>query len=406
MSAETFAWVVPLALATFSGAFALLRTQGVGSYWWAAAFGLAAVAFGITILPTGPQAALKPLFEDALFLGAFAAFCMGSGHRSGTPAHRGFILCVIAGSLTIATIAVAGFGHIEAELVAVQTGVALLLLAAARSMKRRLRHLPDQTLFWLTILFALILVAQSAALILYPDPTLTIEGWAYSVWGFALQASGATAGVLFAIVLLMAIGRDMIEALRHAASTDALSGALNRRGFEEEVARLQSASPKGIPSCVLAVDLDHFKTVNDDYGHAAGDAVICAMATLLLSVTRQRGCVGRIGGEEFTVFLAGTSLREARQTAEALRTSFAAMAWPGTMADARITASFGLTDIGPIETFEMASLRADRLLYLAKSSGRDQVCWCSSDSEIVLPDLVGIGHPGGLRRPAPKLAVA
>ncbi|NHZ82568.1 diguanylate cyclase [Massilia sp. CCM 8695] len=167
---------------------------------------------------------------------------------------------------------------------------------------------------------------------------------------------------------------DELQAL---ASTDFLTGLPNRRVFlarlDDQFARLQ----RSMDECasVLMLDIDHFKHVNDVFGHAAGDAVLRHMATLMRSGQRKIDTLGRVGGEEFAVLLPGTTGAAAHQYAERLRQSVAETPLLGDGREIAITVSIGIAtieagDAGP----DAAMIRADKALYHAKAGGRNRVC--------------------------------
>lgn len=164
-----------------------------------------------------------------------------------------------------------------------------------------------------------------------------------------------------------------LERLRAHALEDELTGAVNRRGFysdlEREIARAQRS---GRPLSVLTLDLDHFKQVNDTYGHAEGDAVLCGVAAVLVETLRRSDVVGRLGGDEFAVLLPeiGSALAErvAERAAEAVRSL--------TYGDGKnVGLSMGIATLDPRTpcTLEALLARADSALYDAKRSGRNRV---------------------------------
>lgn len=164
--------------------------------------------------------------------------------------------------------------------------------------------------------------------------------------------------------------------LRREATTDFLTGAANRRHFMDrlniEVERIQRHPD--MRSCVLTLDLDHFKRVNDCMGHAAGDAVLCHFTQLMSQQMRRLDVIGRTGGEEFAVLLLDTGSDEAMVLAERLRLCVAssALAYAGSRIE--ITASMGLSLIcGSDADAQAVLLRADQALYAAKASGRNCV---------------------------------
>ncbi|NJA89474.1 diguanylate cyclase [Rhodocyclus tenuis] len=170
--------------------------------------------------------------------------------------------------------------------------------------------------------------------------------------------------------------RRMEEELRALATTDDLSGLANRRRFmerlEEEHARLQRDAT--LAAAVLMIDIDHFKKVNDRFGHATGDAMICHFADLLRSQLRRLDTAGRLGGEEFAVLLSGATLASAHSFAKRLRrvVEDAPLGVKGEKVP--LTISIGLTVLSAEHTHpENALARADQALYQAKAGGRNRV---------------------------------
>ncbi|WP_292274803.1 GGDEF domain-containing protein, partial [Mesorhizobium sp.] len=122
-------------------------------------------------------------------------------------------------------------------------------------------------------------------------------------WTTALL-SHALLSLLIALCLFTAAALDVLKALKAETHTDPLSGLLNRRGFEDRAALLLDQCAKaGFPVALVLADLDHFKALNDQHGHEAGDRVIADFAAKLRFATGARGAAGRIGGEEFAVLL-------------------------------------------------------------------------------------------------------
>jgi diguanylate cyclase (GGDEF)-like protein/PAS domain S-box-containing protein len=176
--------------------------------------------------------------------------------------------------------------------------------------------------------------------------------------------------------------REAAEELRRALCQDHLTGVLNRRRFFELGAEeCASALRAGRPLSVAMVDADRFKAINDQFGHAAGDAVLCALASTLRTGAREGvDQVARLGGEEFAVLMPGLDASAAAAAAERLRAVVAALLVPvrgldGAPAEVSFTASFGIAEIGPGVTDADTLLRvADQALYAAKAAGRNQVC--------------------------------
>ena len=206
----------------------------------------------------------------------------------------------------------------------------------------------------------------------------------------ALHRDGHEFPVELAIAAVMTEGkpefsafiRDITERkraeteLREMATTDFLTGLANRRHFiarmAEEVARLQRLDNPY--AAVLMLDLDHFKLVNDRHGHAAGDAMLKHVATLMRDELRKIDTAGRVGGEEFAIILPGANPDEARIFAERLRRKIAASPLASGGQTVAVTVSIGIalmqaSDAGG----EAALIRADEALYRAKKNGRNRV---------------------------------
>ncbi len=160
--------------------------------------------------------------------------------------------------------------------------------------------------------------------------------------------------------------------LRRLADTDPLTGALARRRFLEVCAR-DWRRRDDQAACLLMLDLDRFKLVNDSHGHAAGDAALIAFVTACRSALRSLDTIGRLGGEEFAVLLVGTGIEDGAAVAERIRAAVAAMPVAAEAGPIGITVSIGLAAAGPGETLQDAMRRADAALYAAKHGGRNRV---------------------------------
>ncbi len=158
------------------------------------------------------------------------------------------------------------------------------------------------------------------------------------------------------------------ERLSQAANTDVLTGLPNRRAFEEQMATLIRA---GTPACIAIFDLDHFKSINDRFGHAGGDAVLANFAAIASTALRTSDMVARIGGEEFAVLLSDATRDQARLICERLIKTVAESTVHFADANICFTASCGVAPLGQSATSALHA--ADLALYRAKQAGRDRL---------------------------------
>ena len=213
------------------------------------------------------------------------------------------------------------------------------------------------------------------------------EDYLSTTYAMVSQSMGTVLVLAAALLLLAMLILDMVRDITTRSETDLLSGLLNRRGFEERLDDIVHRLPaNGLPISLVICDLDHFKKVNDTYGHAAGDRVIAGFAATLREGASSNHVLGRIGGEEFAVLLPGSNLAAGRLFAETVRAAFAGRAIDGFPPEKCFTASFGVAEIAPGETAPTLMARADMALYQAKRSGRDCV-------RVSHPRIGGAGEP-------------
>jgi len=175
-------------------------------------------------------------------------------------------------------------------------------------------------------------------------------------------------GIIFGFNRLR-VAHDRIITLLY---TDSLTGIANRRIFLESLGgAISFAQRHQTPLSIIMADLDDFKSVNDTFGHNAGDQVLQAFATLLRENSRQEDLAARFGGEEFIMMLPGTGAEEAAVLGERLRRHWKEMTSPGI--SIRVTASFGVAAYQPGDTVDGFIERADQALYDAKTMGKNQV---------------------------------
>lgn len=163
--------------------------------------------------------------------------------------------------------------------------------------------------------------------------------------------------------------------LKRQAKTDSLTGLANRRHLEDRFLReRERARRNGSALTLVMIDLDHFKQVNDRYGHDCGDRVLCDVARLLENQLRQVDFVGRLGGEEFAVLLPDTGVEEAGNLIERLRVTLAEQELQVDEHVVTVTATFALAGVNPDrDTLDEALKRVDVALYRGKDTGRNRL---------------------------------
>lgn len=173
--------------------------------------------------------------------------------------------------------------------------------------------------------------------------------------------------------------RSLIQALLTSElTTDALTGVPNRRQMDEQLEEeiYKATTVLCEPACLALADLDHFKRINDTYGHAAGDEVLKSLSQLLITSMRDTDRIYRYGGEEFLIFLNSVGLEQAGNILDRLREKISRypLHVEGLSEPLHITVSVGIAEVVENESLRDLTRRADTALYQAKSNGRNRVC--------------------------------
>lgn len=242
-------------------------------------------------------------------------------------------------------------------------GVILLRAGARTSLLQRIIGANDA-------LFCVAMLVRAGAAL--ADPVLAPHASSYG------QTFAYLAGYLLTIVngfgfLLLCKERDDRK-MKRLATIDSLTGLVNRRAFFDLAARArQFAGRVHKPVALMMLDIDHFKALNDRFGHACGDAALCVFAATAEATLREHDILGRMGGEEFALVMPGTDLEGACYAAERLRAAVAATEIDNDGQPYAMTVSIGVTLVGPDEHINAALARADHALYQAKSAGRNRI---------------------------------
>lgn len=300
------------------------------------------------------------------------------------PGVRGLILRVPVRRATAAR-ASSYWGHVA--FVFDMTRMQQLLGRSSRALKARV-ELADADGLGATAEFALSTAGTAGPAAQTLDFLVPSERWRVSVRSPSQSAaSGVNAlllagGVLLSLVGGVAIGlllsttrrlHEQNDELQKLAITDALTGAFNRRAAVERTeTELVLSQRTGKAFSVLLLDLDHFKSINDQYGHAVGDIALKVIVATVKAELRQTDVVGRWGGEEFLLIAVQTPELGALELAERLRLRIAETPIPTGFTTLRLSASFGIAESIATDTAESLIDRADQGLYQAKAKGRNR----------------------------------
>ncbi len=206
-----------------------------------------------------------------------------------------------------------------------------------------------------------------------PIGTLIVAAKAPSAFGTSVRET--LQALTNQLAVAMANARAVCQ-LEELATTDGLTGCLNKRAFLDQMEqKLMAAQRFGRKLSVIVTDLDHFKAVNDTYGHAAGDRVLKALGGVLRRVKRETDLVARFGGEEFCLLCEETDARGARLLAERVREELENIELLTELGPLKVTASLGVATFPDhASTAEDLFVQGDKALYEAKNRGRNQVC--------------------------------
>ena len=351
--------------------------------WWGAAYLIGGSAVALWGLQGNGHASLPMLTPDvpyALLFVSCGLIWNGARLFQGRSALPGGLL---AGAIIwFAAVQVSGFenwSHARVVLSSLIIATYAFLTALEFGRERR-RTVPGRLLaVGISLLHGAVFLAPIPLTLLLPPDAPTDRWFAL----FALETLLYVVGTAF-IVAVMA--KDRV-ALVHktAAMTDVLTGLFNRRAFIEAAHQMiAKRARKRLPVSVLAFDLDHFKSINDRFGHAVGDETLQLFAAIASGSMRATDMIGRLGGEEFVAIVPGTAA-DAAVVAERVRAAYEVAGKEISSHQIGSTVSIGLASAtGPVELTALLA-RADAALYRAKSGGRNRI-EMAADEPAVAPE--------------------
>jgi diguanylate cyclase (GGDEF)-like protein len=363
--------------------FAWRRDQSTAALaWWGVGYLVGGASFGLLAARGTIPNVLSIEIANALVLVSYGLLFAGMRAFSGreTPVTV-FLIAPLIWLIAMRVPAIANDINLRVVTVSsLQCG--FVLLAAHELWRERAEALLSR---WPAIILLLThAVMLNARMITVLSAPIISDRDFHGSPAFAIMAFGTVLYTIAFAFLLLSMTKERGE-LRHkiAALIDPLTGLANRRAFMTDAeAMIASRSARSEPIAVLLADLDHFKKINDAFGHSAGDRVLKTFAATLGRCLDQDALAGRIGGEEFAILLAERTEAAAIAVAERLRAAFAdaAAAIDGRALGATVSIGVAASRIGAHDLTGLLG-RADDALYRAKASGRNRVAAFSADAE-------------------------
>ncbi|MEG3001902.1 MAG: GGDEF domain-containing protein [Comamonas sp.] len=342
--------------------------------WMAAGYMLPALALGAQSLMSNAQLGHWTLVTAVLYLVGAWCLAQGMAQRYGQ-AHinRWLAGLVVAATLALMHYFSRSYDDLWARVQWLNMGVGLLQFLATRSLLQApaARDRLEATLRWTYIAFAVYTLAR-ALLVWLIEPAQGAMPFTRSGYWLLTLAGTLLFTLWFSLVLLSCAVRDVFTTLREERNRDPLTRLLNRRAFMESAEDVLN-DRRVAPWAVVVGDIDHFKRVNDSWGHACGDQVLQSVSQVLLQQVRAGDLVSRFGGEEFVLLLQRASLADAESVVQRIRQQLASIQVACLPNGQQVTVSFGIAPVQGLLHLTKALSRADALLYEAKQAGRNRV---------------------------------
>ena len=333
-------------------------------------YAIRSLCFGIFYFAFSLENPVLRYSANILLLFAIMLLSIGLSNRRGRRPRYGALVAI--GALTLGPLYYYQFmdPNLLARVIILNSGLAILSLLMLLDVARAPRRTPVEQ-----VLLGLLLVSFAGYLL---RPLFLIASGATgqrfegSYW-LVVSISDALICAMTAVGVLAVIACDVMDGIKSDALIDTLSGLFNRRGFEPRALRAMARQTAGKPVAIILSDLDHFKSINDLFGHSSGDLIIRHFADVLKEEAPGGAIIARLGGEEFAIMLPSGAGVAAHELAEEIRTAFKQTAPDIMSGEASPTASFGVAIAREDENLQALMDRADRALYRAKGDGRDRV---------------------------------
>jgi diguanylate cyclase (GGDEF)-like protein len=369
-----FYLLIPAVFGLFAvalGLIAVFERRLLSARWAALGFMLGSISLVIDGVRTLGQLDWPLWFAAMSHFAAMLALIAGFLARSNQRVPAATVAITLAGAILLMPYVPwqQPLGVRSAAMQAVGAGMIFSALSSIGPQHRVTQI--DKVVFFVTfcagLTYLIRMVLATINLVLHPGSALA------EVFGPMLMVfhiTGAITGMIVGLVLMLSIGHDMLRLKIDESETDPLTGLGNRRRLDRLIA---DDDDNGQIGAVIMIDLDRFKSINDRYGHDAGDEVLRKVGARLAGVLGPLGAVCRIGGEEFVALLGQPSAKATGSLAIAARAAIAGLSFDGPASGVRTTASVGFCLVAPDIGLREALKRADQAVYAAKADGRDRV---------------------------------
>ncbi|MCB2065195.1 MAG: GGDEF domain-containing protein [Erythrobacter sp.] len=372
---SAFFILIPAMYALFAlalGLIAIVDRQLIAARWAALGFFIAFVSISVDGYRTPEGYHWVAWFTVTGHFLALLVMVQAFLSRHGRYVPRSAVLVALLSAIYVMPAMPWAPPYTSRGLIVQAVGTVVILCGVPEMWRARHKSTVDLFAFGVLLAAGLSYAGRSVFLLLHPignrleDVAAFLDGL-----NMVLHSASALMGMCVGIVLMMMIGHDMVRGRIEEGEVDALTGVGNRRRLERELEEDQR--DPGRTGGVLVIDLDHFKRINDNFGHDAGDTVLRAVGAGLNAQFAGIGTICRTGGEEFVVLVPPAFCAEVAPLARATRAMIAGLSFTGALAQLRVTASIGLhlreEGAGLHETIR----RADQAVYCAKTDGRDRV---------------------------------
>ena len=364
-------------LALFALVFGVLHFS-VKSQKFSGWVGLAYVAAFVAYMLASTRTPSTPMGLIFLSTGMFWIFSLAIARAIYIRCNAVFPVKLVGLGLTVATAGLIWLSFVTPDIYArtllVNAGAGGLLSLSLWPLWKAGTKLIDGALFGVIATVAATFVIRVVTINIVLGHALTEQSYTESTYVWLFQLTNGIAALALAIVLLFAAGHDMVLHFHAQSNRDPLTDLLNRRGLKGLfAARADEKQGAIFMRTIILFDIDHFKLVNDQYGHAAGDKVLQRIAQTALDLCQGYGRVARTGGEEFAILTKWMPVETAQFLAQNICDSLRFVVHPELDSSHKVTASFGLAILSDTDSLHDGMERADKALYHAKRNGRNQV---------------------------------